>query len=70
MAAVATVGRASTASAAGQSAMAGGGLLYQNTSGSDLAIIVTCHAGAATGVAGTLELAMEYYVKPAAGNPV
>jgi hypothetical protein len=70
MAAVATVGRASTASAAGQSAMAGGGLLYQNTTGADQAIMVTAHASAATGVAGTVELAVEYYVKPTPGNPV
>ena len=46
------------------------GYLYQNTSGADLAVIDTVHAGAASPAAGTLELDVEYYVEDVtATNP-
>jgi hypothetical protein len=64
-AAVTTVGRASGASADATNTPAG--WLYANT-GSDLGVVVTVHAGAATAVAGTLEVDVEYYVEDAAGS--
>lgn len=65
-AAITTVGRASGATA--DMTMAGAGALYKNTSGAKQLVIITVHAGAATAVAGTLEVDLEYYVEDAAGS--
>jgi hypothetical protein len=65
-AAVATVGRAAGASVDTSNTAAG--YLYQNTSGADLAVVITVHAGAASPAAGTLELDVEYYVEDLAGS--
>jgi hypothetical protein len=65
-AAVSTVGRAAGASA--DTTIAAGGALYKNTSGADVLVIVTVHAAAATAVAGTLEVDLEYYVEPPTGS--
>jgi hypothetical protein len=64
-AAITTVGRAANASVDTTNTAAG--YLYNNT-GSDLLVLVTVHAGAATPVAGTLEVDVEYYVEDAAGS--
>ncbi|MGH6991979.1 MAG: hypothetical protein ACREEH_01445 [Caulobacteraceae bacterium] len=65
-AAVTTVGRASGASA--DATVAAAGMLYKNTTGADQLVIVTAHAGAMTGAAGTLELQLEYFFEPTAGS--
>jgi hypothetical protein len=65
-AAISTVGRAAGASV--DTTNTPGGYLYQNNSGADLAVVVTVHAGAATPVAGTLELDVEYYVEDLPGS--
>ncbi len=65
-AAITTVGRAAGASA--DITVAPAGVLYQNTSGAKVEVIITVHAGAATPVAGTLELDIEYYVEDVAGS--
>jgi hypothetical protein len=65
-AAITTVGRASGASA--DTTIAAGGYLYKNTTGADLAVIVTVHAAAATAVAGTLEVEVSYFVEPTTGS--
>ncbi|MGH7016736.1 MAG: hypothetical protein ACRED8_06585 [Caulobacteraceae bacterium] len=65
-AAVSTVGRASGASA--DATVAAAGMLYKNTTGADQLVIVTAHAGAMTGAAGTLELQLEYFFEPTAGS--
>ncbi|MHB8529733.1 MAG: hypothetical protein ACYC8V_09520 [Caulobacteraceae bacterium] len=65
-AAVTTVGRVSGASA--DDTIAGAGYLYKNTTGADQMVIVTAHAAAATGVAGTLELALGYFIEPTPGS--
>ncbi|HEY5072048.1 MAG TPA: hypothetical protein VII63_08455 [Caulobacteraceae bacterium] len=66
-AAVTTVGRAAGASA--DVTLAGAGALYKNLTGAQVAVIATVHAGAATGVAGALEVDVEYYVEDAVGSP-
>jgi hypothetical protein len=46
-----------------------GGMLWQNTTGSDVAVLITVHTAAATPVAGTtLELDVEYYVEDVGGS--
>jgi hypothetical protein len=67
MAASALVGRAAGASF--DTTMAAGGKLYKNLTGADLPVFVTAHASAATGVAGTLELEMNYFVEDVVGSP-
>ena len=59
--------------AAGASADIGTGLsasgyLYKNLTGAKQAILITVHTAAATPVAGTLEIDMEYYIKDIAGS--
>jgi hypothetical protein len=65
-AAVTTVGHASAASA--DVTNTGAGYLWQNTTGADVEVIITVHTAAATAVAGTLELDVEYYVEDVAGS--
>jgi hypothetical protein len=65
-AAITTVGRASGTSA--DATMAAAGILYKNTTGADVAVVCTVHAGAATPVAGTLEFDLEFYVEPTTGS--
>jgi hypothetical protein len=65
-AAVTTVGRASGASVDTTNTAAG--YLYANTSGADQEVLITVHTAAATAVAGTLELDVEYYVEDVAGS--
>ena len=65
-AAITTVGRAVGASA--DITNTGAGYLYQNTSGAKQEIIITVHAAAATPVAGTLEIDVEYYVEDVVGS--
>jgi hypothetical protein len=67
-AAISTVGRAAGASADIGTGISAAGYLYKNTSGAKQAIICTVHAAAATAVAGTLELDVEYYVEDAVGS--
>jgi hypothetical protein len=67
-AAITTVGR--TAGASADTTMAAAGVLYKNTSGANQLVVVTVHAAAATAVAGTLEVDLEYYVEDTvASNP-
>jgi hypothetical protein len=67
-AAVTTVGRASGASV--DTTNTATGYLWQNTTGADVEVLITVHTAAATAVAGTLELDIEYYVEDAtATNP-
>jgi hypothetical protein len=65
-AAVTTVGHASGASV--DATIAAAGLLYANTSGADVEVLVTVHTAAATPVAGTLEVDIAYYVEDVAGS--
>jgi hypothetical protein len=65
-AAVTTVGHAAGASVDTTNTAAG--YLYANTTGADLEVLITVHTAAATAVAGTLELDVEYYVEDAAGS--
>ncbi|MEO8926362.1 MAG: hypothetical protein ABI306_04285 [Caulobacteraceae bacterium] len=67
-AAISTVGRAAGASVDTGVTLAAAGYLYKNTTGVKQAIIGTVHAGAATAVAGTLELDMEYYIEDTVGS--
>ena len=64
--AVTTVGRAAGASV--DTSVAAAGMLYKNVSGARQAVIVTVGTGAATAVAGTLEVDLEFYVEDAAGS--
>jgi hypothetical protein len=64
--AVTTVGHAAGASV--DTTIAAAGALYQNTSGADLEVLVTVTTAAATAVAGTLEIDVEYYVEDTAGS--
>jgi hypothetical protein len=66
-AAITTVGRANSVSSDSTIATAGG--LYKNTSGNKQLVIGTVHAGAATAVAGNLELDVAYYVEDTPGSP-
>ncbi len=67
-AAITTVGRASGASV--DTTNTASGYLYQNTTGADLEVLITVHTAAATAVAGTLEIDVEYYVEDVtATNP-
>jgi len=66
-AAIATIGHAAGASA--DITNTGAGYLYQNTTGAKQEVILTVHAGAATAVAGTLEVDVEYYVEDVVGSP-
>jgi len=67
-AAVTTVGHASGASA--DATLTAAGYLYQNTTGQRVEVLITVHTAAATPVAGTLELDIEYYVEDLpASNP-
>lgn len=63
MAASAAVGRAAGASA--DQTMTAAGRLYKNTSGAKQVITVTAQANAATAVAGTLELDLDYFIEDA-----
>lgn len=67
MAASALVGRA--VGPTSDNTMATGGRLYKNLTGAGLPVFVTAHASAATGVAGTVELDLEYYVEDVVGSP-
>jgi hypothetical protein len=64
--AITTVGRASGASA--DQTMAAAGALYKNASGAKIAVLVTVGSAAATPVAGTLEVDIEYYVEDLGGS--
>lgn len=66
VAATNAVGRA--AGVTGVSGVATAGTLYKNTTGKDLPIIVTVHAGPATGVAGALTLLLSYMVQEATAS--
>ena len=59
--AITTVGRAAGASV--DETVAAAGLLYKNTTGSKVLVTVTPSANAATGVAGTIEAAISYFVE-------
>jgi hypothetical protein len=48
--------------------MAAAGVLYKNTSGARALVVVTVGTAAATAVAGTLEVDIEFYVEDAAGS--
>jgi hypothetical protein len=67
-AAISTVGRTVGASVDTGNTLAAAGYLYKNLTGAKQAIIVTVHTAAATPVAGTLELDMEYYVEDITGS--
>ncbi len=67
-AAISTVGRAVGASADIGTGLSAAGYLYKNVSGAKQAIVCTVHAAAATAVAGTLELDVEFYVEDTAGS--
>jgi hypothetical protein len=67
-AAISTVGRAAGASVDVGTTIAAAGYLYKNVSGAKQAIICTVHAAAATAVAGTLELDVEYYIEDTVGS--
>jgi hypothetical protein len=67
-AAIATVGRASGASVDTGNTLAAGGYLYKNLTGAKQAILCTVHAAAATAVAGTLELDVEYFIEDTVGS--
>jgi hypothetical protein len=67
-AAITTVGRAVGASADIGTGLSAAGYLYKNASGARQAIICTVHAAAATAVAGTLELDVEYYIEDVVGS--
>ncbi len=67
-AAITTVGRASGASADIGTGLSAAGYLYKNTTGAKVQIICTVHAAAATAVAGTLELDVEYYIEDTVGS--
>ena len=60
-AAVTTVGRAAGASA--DNTVAAAGYLYKNTTGAKILVTGAHSTGAATGVAGTLELSVSYFVE-------
>jgi len=64
--AVTTVGRAAGASA--DNTVAAAGYLYKNTSGAKQAVLVTVGTAAATAVAGTLEVDIEFYVEDLGGS--
>ena len=64
--AVTTVGRAAGASTDITNAPAG--VLYKNTTGAKIAVIGTCANVAATPVAGTLEMDIEFYVEDIVGS--
>jgi hypothetical protein len=65
-AAVTTVGRVSGVSV--DTTIAAAGMLYKNTGTTDIAVIATVHAAAATAGSGTLEFDIEYYVEPPVGS--
>jgi len=65
-AAVTTVGRAAGASA--DATITAAGLLYANASGARQAVVVTAHTAAATPVAGTIEVDVDYYVEDIVGS--
>ncbi len=62
--AISTVGRSAGASA--DSTITAAGLLYKTTVRS--LVTVTVHAAAATAIAGTVEVAVDYYVEDVAGS--
>ena len=64
--AISTVGRAAGVSA--DSTINAAGLLYSNATGARVAVLVTVHAGAATAVAGTVEVDVDYYVEDVSGS--
>lgn len=67
MSAITTVGRAAGASY--ETAMAAGGKFYKNATGAKVRVDVSPSTGAATAVAGTLELIVAYHVEEPAGSP-
>ena len=67
-AAITTVGRAAGASADIGTGLSASGYLYKNLTGAKQAILITVHTAAATPVAGTLEIDMEYYIEDIAGS--
>ena len=64
--AITSVGRAAGASA--DQSLAAAGVLYKNTSGAKQAVLVTVATGAATAVAGALEIDLEFYVEDTPGS--
>lgn len=62
-AAITTVGRAAGASAETGSGLTAAGRLYKNTTGAKQLVTITPSTGAATGVAGTIEAAVTYFVE-------
>jgi hypothetical protein len=68
-AAITTVGRAAGASVDLATALAAAGYLWKNLTGSRQLVFATCHAVAATPVAGVLELDVEFYVEDTVGSP-
>jgi hypothetical protein len=67
-AAISTVGRAAGASVDTGNTLAAAGYLYKNLSGAKQVILCTVHAAAATAVAGTLELDVEYFIEDTVGS--
>ena len=67
-AAINTVGRAVGATTDIGTGISATGYLYKNTTGAKQAIVCTVHAAAATAVAGTLELDVEYYIEDTVGS--
>jgi hypothetical protein len=65
-AAVSTVGRAAGASI--DTTIAASGSLWSNTTGARVAVLVTAHNGAATPVAGVVEVDVEFYVEDTPGS--
>jgi hypothetical protein len=68
-AAITTVGRTVGQSTDIGTGITAAGYLYKNTTGAKLAVFATCHAAAATPVAGVIELDVEYYVEDTVGSP-
>jgi hypothetical protein len=64
--AITTVGRAAGVSA--DQTLAAAGVLYKNLSGAKIAVLATVGAAAATAVAGTLEVDIEFYVEDLGGS--
>jgi hypothetical protein len=67
-AAITDVGHAAGASTDIGTGISASGYLYQNTSGAKQEVIITVHTAAATPVAGTIEIDIEYYVEDVVGS--
>ena len=67
-AAITTVGRTSGASCDIGTGISATGYLYKNTTGAKVPVLITVHTAAATAVAGTLEVDIEFYVEDTVGS--